>query len=76
MATLTVLAGKVNSLTGEVTSLWSCVGDFCDDYCREDIELPRNLLSESDTEEWKASCAKLHNLERVNSEALQRVMGF
>ncbi len=76
VVTVTVLAGKVDSLTGEVASLWSCVGDLCDDYCTEDIELPRDLLLESDTEEWKASCAELHDLEGVNSEALWRVMGF
>ncbi len=42
----------------------------------EDIELPRDLLSESNTEEWKASCAELHDLEGVNSEVLRQVMGF
>ncbi len=42
----------------------------------EDIESPRDLLSESDTEEWKASCAELHDLEGVNSEVLRWVMGF
>ncbi len=76
VATVTVLAGKVNSLTGEVAFLWSHVGNLCDNYCMEDIESPRDLLSESNTEEWKMSCAELHNLKSVNTEALWQVMGF
>ncbi len=31
---------------------------------------------DSKLEGWKALCTELHNLERVNSEALQWVMGF
>ncbi len=59
VATVTVLAGKVDSLTGEVTSLQSRVGDLCDDYCTEDLESPSNFLSDSELEGWKASCAEL-----------------
>ncbi len=37
---------------------------------------PSDFLLDSEPEEWKVSCAELHDLEGVNSEALQRVMGF
>ncbi len=76
VATMTILAGKVDSLTGEVASLWSRVGDLCHDYCTEDLESPSDFLSDSEPEGWKALCAELHDLERVNSKALQWVMGF
>ncbi len=76
VATVTVLAGKVDSLTGEVASLWSCVGYLCDNYHTEDLESPSDFLSDSEPEGWKVSCTELHNLEGVNSEALWQVMGF
>ncbi len=76
VAMVTVLAGKVDSLTGEVISLWSRVGDLCDDYHTEDLESPSDFLLDSEPEGWKASCAELHDLEGVNSEALRQVMGF
>ncbi len=76
VAIVTVLAGKVDSLTGEVASLWSCVGDLCNNYCTKDLESPSDFLSDSEPEGWKASCAELQDLEGVNSEALQWVMGF
>ncbi len=73
---MTVLAGKVDSLTGEVASLRSRVGDLCDDYRIEDLESPSDFLSDSEPEGWKVLCVELHDLEGVNSEALQWVMGF
>ncbi len=76
VATVTVLAGKVDSLTGEVASLWSRIGDLCDDYHTEDLESPSNFLSDSKLEGWKVSCTELQDLEGVNSEALWQVMGF
>ncbi len=76
VATVTVLAGKVDSLTGEVVSLQSRVGDLCDDYRTKDLESPSDFLSDSKPEGWKASCTELQDLEGVNSEALLRVMGF
>ncbi len=76
VATVTILARKVDSLTGEVASLQSLIGDLCDDYCTEDLESPSDFLSDSEPEGWKALCAELHDLEGVNSEALRRVMGF
>ncbi len=76
VATVTVLAGKVDSLTGKVTSLQSCVGDLCNDYRTEDLESPSDFLIDSELEGWKASCMELHDLEGVNSEELWWVMGF
>ncbi len=76
VATITVLAGKVDNLTGEVTSLQSHVGNLCDDYRTEDLESLSDFLLDSEPEGWKVSCAELHDLEGVNSEALWRVMGF
>ncbi len=76
VATVTVLAGKVDSLISEVASLQSRIGDLCDDYHTKNLESPFDFLSDSEPEGWEASCAELHNLEGVNSEALQRVMGF
>ncbi len=76
VATVTVLAGKVDSLTGEVVSLQSRIGDLCDDYRTEDLESPSDFLSDSEPEGWKVSCAELQDLEGVNSEVLRRVMGF
>ncbi len=76
VATVTILAGKVDSLTDEVASLQSHVGGLCDDYCTKDLESPSDFLSDSELEGWKASCAELHDLEGVNSEVLRQVMGF
>ncbi len=44
---MTILAGKVDSLTGEVVSLQSHVGDLCDDYRTEDLESPSDFLLDS-----------------------------
>ncbi len=50
---MTVLAGKVDSLTDEVASLRSCVGDLCDDYHTEDLESHSDFLSDSEPEGGK-----------------------
>ncbi len=76
VATVTVLAGKVDRLTGEVVSLRSHVGDLCNNYHTEDLESPSDFLSDSEPEGWKVSCAELQDLEGVNSKALQWVVGF
>ncbi|KAK0226910.1 hypothetical protein EDD85DRAFT_958134 [Armillaria nabsnona] len=48
VATMAVLAGKVNNLTGKVASLWSQVGDLCDDFCTKDIKSPSDILLDSE----------------------------
>lgn len=67
---MAVLAEKVDNLIEQVASLQSHIGNLCNDYCTEDIELPEDILSESDTKEWKTSCAEFHDLKGVNTKAL------
>ncbi len=50
---MTVLAGKVDNLTGEVASLWSHIGDLCNNYCTKDLESPSDFLLDSELEGWK-----------------------